>query len=478
LLSTCLAGIAGGSFIAGRLTEKKSAGEIARIIGGLMLAAGAASAYLAPAVGLLKATNIPFLLSAPLFFVVSAMLGSVLPLLCQLGVKADELAGRGVSLVYVANIVGSTLGSLAVGFVVLQHFGLRSVSLGLGALAAIGGAAVLGAAARRAGKPLGRVAMATIFAGVAIAAAAFGYREIFDKLIYGSARAQLGAFAYVVENRNGVIAVTQTGAVLGNGVYDGYFNTDPANNENLISRAYALSFFHPAPKRMLMIGLSSGSWAQVLVNHPQAVSMEIVEINPGYLELIARYPMVQSLLRNPKVHVTVDDGRRWLLAHPEARYDVIVQNTSFYWRDHSSDLLSGDYLKIVRDHLLPGGVYFYNTTGSDEVVATGLHVFPYGVRVINFLAVSDTPLRYDRERMLAVLREYRIDGKLLFDPANPESERVLAGYAKFAGTIHGPPDEKGMETSESLNARLRPRLIITDDNMGWEWRSMDKLESH
>jgi hypothetical protein len=206
--------------------------------------------------------------------------------------------------------------------------------------------------------------------------------------------------------------------------------------------------------------------------------MEIVEINPGYLELIARYPMVQSLLRNPKVHVTVDDGRRWLLAHPEARYDVIVQNTSFYWRDHSSDLLSEDYLKIVRDHLLPGGVYFYNTTGSDEVVATGLHVFPYGVRVINFLAVSDTPLRYDRERMLAVLREYRIDGKLLFDPANPESERVLAGYAKFADTIYGPPDEKGMETSESLNARLRPRLIITDDNMGWEWRSMDKVESH
>jgi spermidine synthase len=93
LLSTCLAGIAGGSFIAGRLTEKKSAGEIARTIGLLMLTAGAASVYLAPAVAWLKATNIPFLLSTPLFFVVSAMLGSVLPLLCQLGVEADEQVG-------------------------------------------------------------------------------------------------------------------------------------------------------------------------------------------------------------------------------------------------------------------------------------------------------------------------------------------------------------------------------------------------
>jgi len=266
--------------------------------------------------------------------------------------------------------------------------------------------------------------------------------------------------------------------VLGNGVYDGFFNTDPANNENLISRAFALSFFHPAPKRLLVIGLSSGSWAQILIHHPQAESMDIVEINPGYLKLIAQYPVVESLLRNPKVHIYVDDGRRWLLAHPEARYDTIVQNTSFYWRDHSSDLLSVDYLKIVREHLLPGGVYFYNTTGSDEVVATGLHVFPYGLRVINFLVVSDSPLPYNRERMMATLREYRIDGKRMFDPANPESERTLTSYARFVDAMAEPPNERGMETSESLNARLRPRLIITDDNMGWEWRSLDNTESH
>jgi spermidine synthase len=477
LLSTCLAGIAGGSFIAGRLTEKKSAGEIARIIGLLMLTGGAASAYLTPAVAWLKLTNIPFLLSTPLFSVVSAMLGSVLPLLCQLGVEADEQAGRGVSLVYVANIIGSTLGSLTVGFVVLQYFGLRAVSLGLGALAVIGGALVLGAAARRAGKAFGSVAMATLVAAVAIALAAWGYNGIFERLIYGPQKAEVGAFAHVVENRNGVIAVTQQGAVLGNGVYDGFFNTDPGNNENLIRRAYSLSFFHPAPKRLLVIGLSSGSWAQILVHHPQAESMDVVEINPGYLQLIAQYPAVESLLRNPKVHIYVDDGRRWLLAHPGARYDVIVQNTSFYWRDHSSDLLSVDYLKIVREHLLPGGIYFYNTTGSDEVVATGLRVFPYGLRVINFLALSDKPLDYNRERMMAMLREYRIDGKLMFDPANPESERVLASYGEFGDTVGKPHDEKGMETSESLNARLRPRLIITDDNMGWEWRSLEKTGS-
>jgi hypothetical protein len=80
--------------------------------------------------------------------------------------------------------------------------------------------------------------------------------------------------------------------------------------------------------------------------------------------------------------------------------------------------------------------------------------------------------------MMATLREYRIDGKRMFDPANPESERTLTSYARFVDTMAEPPNERGMEKSESLNARLRPRLIITDDNMGWEWRSLDNTESH
>src|SRR6202041_1913282 len=110
----------------------------------------------------------------------------------------------------------------------------------------------------------------------------------------------------------------------GNGVYDGFFNVDPLHDVNLVVRAYALSFFHPAPKRILMIGLSSGSWAQILANHPEAESLDIVEINPGYVQLIPKYSCVASLLQNSRVHIYVDDGRRWLLAHPEAHYDVIV----------------------------------------------------------------------------------------------------------------------------------------------------------
>jgi spermidine synthase len=233
---------------------------------------------------------------------------------------------------------------------------------------------------------------------------------------------------------------------------------------------YALSLFHPAPKHILMIGLSSGSWAQIFVNHPQAESLDIVEINPGYLQLIPQFPAVASLLRNPRVHVYLDDGRRWLLAHPNAYYDAIVMNTSFNWRDHSSDFLSVDFLRIVRQHLNSGGVFFYNTTGSEDVVATGLHVFPYGLRVVNFLAVSDAPIDFDEARWMSVLRTYKIDDRLMFDPSSPKSEQTMTSYTAMAKALDKSKAAESLETAGSLNRRLVGRMIITDANMGWEWK--------
>jgi SAM-dependent methyltransferase len=273
----------------------------------------------------------------------------------------------------------------------------------------------------------------------------------------------------VVENRNGVIGVTQDRAVFGGGVYDGYFNIDPMHDSNIVARAYALSAFCPAPKRILVIGLASGSWAQIFANHPQVETLDAVEINPGYLQLIPQYAMVRSFLQNPKVHVYVDDGRRWLLAHPQARYDAIITNTSYNWRDHSSVLLSAEFLRQVRTHLNPGGVYYFNTTESDETIVTALHVFPYGLRVINFIAVSDSPITVDKDRWISTLRRYTIDGKIVFDPIDPIAQKTLVAYMALADTLKEPPRFMGLESSDSLRRRIGKRLIITDDNMGLEW---------
>jgi hypothetical protein len=70
----------------------------------------------------------------------------------------------------------------------------------------------------------------------------------------------------------------------------------------------------------------------------------------------------------------------------------------------------------VQHHLNPGGVFFYNPTGSKEVMATGLAVYPYGLRFLNFLVVSDSPIVFDREPWKRALLGYAIDGEKVIDP--------------------------------------------------------------
>jgi len=469
LLSTYLGGIAAGSYLTERFTEGKSPAAVINTMGLLLLTAGAISVYLPPLVAQLSWKNVPLMYGAPAFFVTAGMLGCVLPLLCQLAVPANDEAGRHVSLIYVSNILGSTLGSLAIGFVLMNYFGLQQVALQLAVLATITGTLVLFFAKGRPEiTPAWRLAAIPIVL-VANFVSSPLYSNLFGRLIFGPKAATAGYMAHVVENRNGVIAVTPDGAVMGGGVYDGYFNVDPLDDKNLVMRAYAVSLFVPSPKRMLMIGLASGSWGQILANHPQAESLDVVEINPGYLPLIEQYPMVSSLLRNAKVHIYIDDGRRWLLAHPDAHYDLIVANTSYYWRDHSSTLLSADFLHLIRSHLNTGGFFYYNSTSSPDVLITGLHEFHYGIRVINFLAVSDSPIVLDKDRCMAILREYKIDGKPVFDPANSRSQLTLAAYMALADTVSQPPRDMGLEAGDVMAARLGARHVITDDNMGAEW---------
>ena len=102
-------------------------------------------------------------------------------------------------------------------------------------------------------------------------------------------------------------------------------------------------------------------------------------------------------------------------------------------------------------------------------MATALHEFPYGLRILNFLAVSESAIRFDKDLWFSVLGRYEIDGRPLFSPNDPRSNVVLAHYRAFANTLGGTPQFFGLESSDSLRGRLGKQRIITDDNMGREW---------
>jgi len=474
LLGAYLAGIAVGGLVAHDLTDRAASDrtkrQYLRLIAWFVVLSNLAGFVAAPAMGLAAHyLTVSFVMVIVAFG--AALLAATFPLISHIAIANDNVAGHGVSILYFSNIVGSALGSFIVGFVLMNFWGTRDISVFLVLMGVALGISLL--AAGRPSRREMRTALAgggVIFVTVLILANPL-FNDLYEKLLFKKDYHSHQSFSHLVENRSGVIAVSQQGEVFGGGVYDGWFNVDPVHDLNGLFRIYALSSFHPMPRKVLMIGLSSGSWAQVVANDPDVQSEEIVEINPGYLPLIPQYPAVSSLLQNPKVHIIVDDGRRWLLANPNTKYDAILMNTSFNWREHMTNLLSVEFLKMVRRHLLPGGVLFYNTTSSPEVFLTGVTVFPYGLRVGNFLAVSDSPIVVNSDRLEKKLREYRIDGKPVFDLENPESSERFHEMVAMTHNFNTDVDIRrpSMEYADSIRTRCRGSRIITDDNMGTEW---------
>ncbi|MEA2713725.1 MAG: spermidine synthase [Gemmatimonadales bacterium] len=388
----------------------------------------------------------------------SAMLGAVFPLVSHFAVAPDRLAGTHLSYLYAANIAGSVLGSFLTGFVLLEALPIRTIAASLMIVGGVTVIILLALGGVRGGVLAGSSVLVAGLTGCAVAATPRLFDRFYEKLLPVDQSPTDARFRDVVENRSGVITVTQNGTVYGGGAYDGRMSTDLIDDRNRIVRAYAISALHPAPRQVLLIGLGSGSWAQVIANNPQVERLTIVEINPGYLQIVAKYPQVASLLSNPKVKIVIDDGRRWLTRN-DRRFDMIVSNTPFHWRDHSTNLLSVEYCRLVREHLRSGGVYYFNTTGSTAALKTAMVEYPYGMRVMSLAAVSLSPVVFDRARLEAILANYRIDGRPVVNLALP-AER---------GRMQEVINSLEIETRDSILRRLATTPLVTDDNMLPEW---------
>ena len=96
---------------------------------------------------------------------------------------------------------------------------------------------------------------------------------------------------------------------------------------------------------------------------------------------------------------------------------------------------------MIRGHLNPGGLYYFNTTDSNEAIATALSVYPYGLRIINFLAVSDTPIVFDKQRWFSALLDFRIDGEKLIRPRESGECRHFSGLQRLRGHSITPPHD-------------------------------------
>src|SRR4029079_17061162 len=88
------------------------------------------------------------------------------------------------------------------------------------------------------------------------------------------------------------------------------------------------ALLHPGAKRVLVIGLGTGSPAGWLARVPSVERVDVVELEPAIVHVARTLSTINlDVLKNPKVHLVIGDGREVLLTTPES-YAVIFAEHS------------------------------------------------------------------------------------------------------------------------------------------------------
>ena len=402
LLAAYLIGLAVGALAAGQYCRRATSGHLRQlqVAGGVFVLANLLALLVIPGTARLVSTlglgqnwfGISPHSTLPLFALAAAGLGVGFPLLSHFAIPADQHAGSRLSYLYVGNIIGSTLGSLATGLWLLDVMSLPHLNAALAIAGSLLGLALIFAASTTT-----RARVLTVTAGVVVTGliswlSPFLHDSLYERLMYKRDFAPGLRFAKTIEGRSGVVNLTWDGVVYGGGSYDGQTNISPMPqlDQNRVLRAYLVPAFHPHPEEILMIGLGAGSWLQVLANLDEVKHITVVEINPGYVEIQRHIPCLASALSNPKVEIIIDDGRRYL-GRTTKKFDLIIQNTIVYWRAHAANLLSREYFALSRKHLKPEGMLYFNSTYSAAAQKTGASTFPYAMRYQNMILGSEHP---------------------------------------------------------------------------------------
>ncbi|MBY0334188.1 MAG: spermidine synthase [Acetobacteraceae bacterium] len=385
------------------------------LIGGLWLALPYPPLATLLAVDDWRFTLAPMLLSTGLILLVvgppAFLIGMTFPFV-QRAVQQDLASvGARVGWVQLANIAGNAAGSIGTGLVTLHILGTMGTLVLLAAVSLLLLAGWLWRARgegglRRRGPEL------ALAAACGAAVLLLPSNDGFWRRMHGQAP---GSFAAWAEDRSGVA----------------FYREVPEDPEHDRGRFFIMGhsqgmvpflpvhillgaigpLVHPAPERILAIGVGSSGTPWGAAVSPQTHDLRAIELIKPVLdtlrEIAAARPEgpVAALLHDPRVRFEYGDGRR-LLARETQRYDVIEADAVLPQTSHSGLLYSAEFLEQVRARLAPGGLYV-QWAPTARVVETFVAVFPHAVLLQPFpvLIGSNDPIPFDHARLLARLAD-------------------------------------------------------------------------
>jgi spermidine synthase len=355
LITVTLLALAGGYALGGLASDRF---QNPASLFGIILAAGVL-ALLVPALkGPILKACMPlglrtgaFASTLILFGPVLLLLGCVSPYLVKLAAVELRNIGRVVGGLYALSTIGSTVGTLLTGFVLIAYLGVDeifAVTGGLLVLLAVGYFVLF----RRRWWTLALLALPLVLVQP---------HEVESRTLRDGTTVSL---LHSEENYYGNLKVVEYSfgdvrqrELIIDGLIQG--GIDLANRQSIYEYTYFMQFISymlvPEGKRCLMIGLGTGlmpTWYE-----QQGIQCDVVDINPAVVDVAREY-----FNFNVSGDVFIQDARYYLNA-TERRYDYIVLDV-FSGDITPAHLLSAEALSLMRERLTPGGVLAVNLIGS------------------------------------------------------------------------------------------------------------------
>ncbi|HYN09851.1 MAG TPA: fused MFS/spermidine synthase [Vicinamibacterales bacterium] len=407
MLTTFIAGIAGGSLIGARMAARVR--QPALWLGWSLIATAVAGFGVVALVGRLPLIIAEAVSKSPqefgsLFQMQGAIVASLLlPMTLSLGVafplgirvaaRRTDAIPTDVAIVYAANTIGAIAGALTAGFGLIPLLGLRATVLAGGVLA-IGGAVMsfmLGdvtARARRTGLIGATLTILSLLAfppwdKELLSSGGYKYAHFLRESDLESAL-KAGTLLFYEEGAAGTVSVKRLAGAVSLAI-DG--KVDASNAGDMLTQkllAHLPLLLHPDPKEICIIGLGSGVTLGAALRHA-ITRADMLEISPEVVEGSSYFANENhSALGDPRVRLILGDGRSHLLLSTR-QYDIIVSEPSNPWMAGVATLFTREFFASARARLRPGGLlcqwaHTYDISEADlkSIVATFASVFPRG----------------------------------------------------------------------------------------------------
>jgi spermidine synthase len=288
----------------------------------------------------------PLLGGAELFFLPSALLGTISPYAVRLRARSVEAVGNVAGMLYALSTLGSIVGTLLAAFVLISVFGVRAIIqlLGITEMAL----AVLGFMwFRRAYTGAGAAAVMAAILGIASGVPANGSDVVYtkDTIYHRITVSDGGAVRYLKLDNYWQSARDQSAPSHTVFAYTDYLHLP--------------LLFVPHPSTVLFIGMGGGTAPTRFHHDYPAATIEVVEIDPTVVDVARKY---FSLPDDDRLRVHLQDGRL-RLRRTNARYDVIVLD-AYLIDTIPFHLATQEFYRETAAHLTPGGAVASNVIGA------------------------------------------------------------------------------------------------------------------